>query len=224
MGRIVVIGRNAEVWRRLSAFKQLESAHAISYRDINALQLEEDDCVWIMSYSRDHSENIQLFKALHHRCTHSVHIVYVSTATANVAEVTSCYKYPRAKSEAEAEASKILDAIIIRIGLVYENSSELPAGQTAATPLAHLAELMAGAAPKRTGQPIACYQMIMCPFRSDIEASLYSIYGRLMHLTGSWPCLLRPLDLGLKLARMRWYGYLFLSNKLLATKSGSLSD
>lgn len=212
--RVVVIGRNSAVWKRLRehASSWTESALAIGHSEVADAPISYQDKVWILSYSRDAEDNRALLARLKEKGAASYH--YVSTATANVAELTRCFGYPRAKAEAEADARRLLNAEIVRVGIVYGDESELPGGCNAATSLGEIATAMFGL-PQAPAARRDLFRMIDRPFRSGVESMLYRGYGALLEASGAFPCLLRPLDLLLRAAGMRWYGYLYLSNRLL---------
>ena len=117
--RVVVIGRNSTVWKRLREHPALAAANvvAIGHGEVAATEFKATDAVWIFSYSRDADENRALMELLRAKGAASYH--YLSTATVNVAALTGCYSYPRAKAEAERDAIRILNAEIVRVGVVY---------------------------------------------------------------------------------------------------------
>lgn len=215
MSRLVIIGRNSTIWRNLQNDRSMSDAQAISHAEIDGFDFLEGDRVWILSYSRIDQENVSLFEKI--AAKHQGTCFYISSATANVASVTRCYRYPTAKAEAESAATRILDAAIIRIGLMYETTDDLPAGTNAATSYGELSkalrEFLLGA-----DRPALLLRMITRGFDSRFEKLVFQCYGVLLRALGSRPCLLRPLDLLLRLIGWRWYGYLYLSNRILAAE------
>jgi hypothetical protein len=214
--RLVVIGRNSVLWSRIAdrVLTQHPDSLAVGHRDVAAgLQLSADDCVWIFSYAPDADANRQLFERL--KRLGAGHYVYLSTATANIAADTSCYRYPRVKREAERDAAQTLDAAIVRIGLIYDDPAELPAGTSAATRLDDLIAAMVqpDCPPQEGGRVVPLYRLVERPFGSSIERAAFAAYGALLRLSGPYPCLLRPIDLLLRSIGWRWYGYLRLSNE-----------
>lgn len=218
-----VIGRNSQVWKRLAAYPAVGSAgvQALGHRDVVGTTFSDEDVVWVLSYSRTPAENDALFAAL--RRAGARRLVYVSTATANVAALTRCYEYPRVKAAAEA-AIKVScpEAAVVRIGVVYEDAAELPGGVTAATSLQSLAAAICAKTPPPPGADSPLFSMVTRPFASPLARLAFTGYGVLMRLCGPWPCALRPLDVLLRLLGARWYGYLYMSNQLwLSTTSSS---
>ncbi len=211
--RVVIVGRNSAVWRRLRDIAPGPSAGALAlgHADVAAADIKADDVVWILSYSRDPAENRALFETL--KLKGAERCYYLSTATANVAAVTRCFSYPRAKADAEADARRVLDAQVVRVGVVYGEATELPAGCCAATSLEEIAACIFGTAAPRTPRR-DLFHMVERPFRSGLEQRLHKLYGALLAAAGAYPCLLRPFDLLLRTAGYRWYGYLYLSNQL----------
>ncbi|MFT3954842.1 MAG: hypothetical protein QM722_10795 [Piscinibacter sp.] len=93
--------------------------------------------------------------------------------------------------------------------------AELPAGDNVATSYAMLAAFMrAPDWPDDGGRRKRLFGIERRPFGSGFERALARAYGAALDAAGARPCLLRPLDLLLKLLGMRWYGYTFLSNRL----------
>lgn len=213
-GRTIVVGKNSRVWRSLSDDPRLTACIAIGHADVADFVFSETDQVWILSYSRDMTQNRALFAALAQagaqRC------VYVSTATANVDVVTQCYEYPRVKRACEQLSRSENGARIVSIGVVYQRPADLPAGTTMATSLDQLAEAIATPVGADDDQ-INLFEPITRPFGSDAEQLVYRFYGIVQKLAGGWPCLLRPFDFALRTVGWRWYGYLYLSNRLWLT-------
>lgn len=212
MSRLVIIGRNSTIWQTSKTDPAMAEAEAIGHADIASFDFLPEDRVWILSYSRRPQENTTLFQNIADR--HAGPCFYVSSATANVTSVTSCYGYPTAKYHAEGQAREILDAAIIRIGLVYARLQDLPAGTNAATSYADLSTAMR-AEPDKAKDPKLLLKLVNRSFGSAFEQVAYSVYAKVISALGSRPCLLRPVDVVLRLAGWRWYGYLFISNQLL---------
>lgn len=215
-GRTIIVGRHSKVWAALAATPQMHSvgAVAIGHREIAHTPFESTDRVWVLSYSRTPEENSALLTSLRDAGARSV--FYVSTATTNVVGVTRCYEYPRVKQQAEDDAVRLCGARIVTIGFVYGGEDELPAGRTATTSVDELASFIADpdrATEKRT----LLFRPIDKPFRSAIERVLFRAYGALMSVCMPFPCALRPIDVLLRAAGLRWYGYLYLSNRLWFT-------
>lgn len=216
-GRDIVIGKNSTVWRALAQAEPLRLAQfvAIGHGELNTFAFRPDDRVWVLSYARDMDANKRMFEQL--RQAGDVSVIYISTATANVDEVTRCYEYPRVKRECERLSRSMLNALILRIGVVYRSESELPGGPTMATRLSEIAAFMADAGvTRRTQEPVALFSAVTRPFSSALEHAAFGSYG-ILQRWAPWPCLLRPLDIVLRALGWRWYGYLYLSNRLWLT-------
>ena len=141
--------------------------------------------------------------------------VYVSTATTIVAALTSCYEYPRVKLQAERSARARLDARFLIIGLVCRSEPELPAGTTMRTLHDDIRSfLTAPRWPEDRSAPVLLFTRTERPFGSALEKAAFRLYGLAITAAGRWPCLLRPVDMILRALGWRWYGYLFLSNRL----------
>ena len=188
------------------------TAVGIGHSEIGSFAFEPDDEVWIGSYAPNDAGNRAMLTQLAARPVR--HVSYISTATANIAATISCYRYPRVKAHAEATARELLDARIVRIGLVFDEVHELPAGTNAATALSGLAATMLGDAVAIGNDGIVHhYSLVTRPFNNALERLTQRLYGVVIGLTGRRPCVLRPIDRVFSLIGWRWYGYLYLSNR-----------
>lgn len=210
----IIVGRNSAIWSELSKDKTFsQSFQAVSHKDLGSFSFRQADRIWILSYSRKPEENEALLKAI--RKGGAKEAVYISTATTNVVSLTACYEYPAVKLEAEKRARALLDARVLVIGVVYHAETELPAGTTMATRYDALKHFMAQPDwPRDTEQPALLFEAVGRPFGSIVERATFQAYGMAMAACRRWPCLLRPLDVLLRALGWRWYGYLFLSNRL----------
>lgn len=214
--RLIVLGRNSKVWQSLKKSHLLVNASilAIGHAELTTFRFLPGDNVLVFSYSRSAKENFLLLEYLSKQ--NKVSVFYISSASTNVTSITRCYSYPRVKQQALEDAIRICNAKIINIGWFYNVVTELPPGLTAATSVDEIAMLI------QEGMPFSdrflnLFHLVERPFRREFEKKLYRWYGVLIEGCGSYPCLLRPLDLILRTLGMRWYGYLYLSNRLWST-------
>jgi hypothetical protein len=212
--RTIVVGKNSKVWQNLSDDPRLAGCLAIGHAEVAGFAFHPSDRVWILSFSRDMDDNQRLFETL--SAAGAKDCIYVSTATANVDAVTRCYEYPRVKRASEALSQSLLGARVVLIGVVYQDLADLPAGITMATNLDQLAEAIANLAWSGTGH-VNLFAPVQRPFTSGAERLAFVVYGIMQRLAAAWPCLLRPLDIILRALGWRWYGYLYLSNRLWLT-------
>lgn len=214
--RLIILGKNSKVWALLkkSNFLVELPIFAIGHNDIKNFEFFPFDQIWVLSYSRVSSENYFLLKKLSD--INNINVFYVSSASTNVNLITQCYNYPKVKQQAQEDAVSLCNARIINIGWVYEAVTELPSGLTAATSVDQLAVAMRNI-DNHSEQPVNLFRMVDRPFLTSFEKNLYVLYGQLLKCCGRFPCLLRPIDLVLRMVGMRWYGYLYLSNKLWST-------
>jgi hypothetical protein len=215
-GRMVVVGRNSKVWKALASSTYFNdiTVCAIGHAQLKTFGFQPGDQIWIFAYSRSQDENLSLLKILAEY--EFLEITYISSASTNVTNITRCYSYPTIKHHAEVAAKEVCSARVVTIGLIYSDFNELPAGRTAATSLKELAKLMrySNGAEKKD---IRLFDMVERPFRGKVERLIFHLYGKILSSTGRFPCLLRPIDVCLRLFNMRWYGYLYLSNRLWST-------
>jgi len=213
--REVVLGSGSRVWSVLEREGLLAERFtvAISHRDLDVFSFQPQDRVWVLSYSRVPRENARLLRRLANCGIRE--IVYVSSSSTIVGQVTDCYEYPRVKLEAEIAALAWPRSKVLTIGLMYSDERSLPGGDNVATSFRELAAFMMSPRwPDAGGRRKFLFGRVVRPFRGPVEAWLHSGYGRLMRLLTKRPCLLRPIDLVLRALGMRWYGYVFLSNRL----------
>jgi hypothetical protein len=219
--RDVVIGAGSRVWQTLAPHLGADAARFIALRHADAARFEyrAGDRVWILAYSRRPEENLKLFEHLRGAAS-SADFIYVASSACIVTRVTRCYEYPRVKQQAAEAARRVLDARVLTLGLVHEQLADLPRGSNAATSLDQLGRFMrapAWPAARDAGLPLFC--IVSRPFSGAAETALYRAYGLLLRACGAWPCLLRPMDAVLRALGIRWYGYVFLSNRLWTAKS-----
>lgn len=213
--REVVLGRGSTVWRRLAADPSVAArvGAAIGHAELAGFAFTPLDRVWVLAYSRVPSQNHAMLERLREAGVRE--IVYVSSASTIVSRRTRCYEYPRVKQQAEDEALALPSARVLTIGLMHGDAAELPAGINIATHYDELAAfLLAPDWPDDGGRRKRLFRVVQRPFRSAFERALAHAYGTLLEASGSHPCLLRPIDLLLRILGMRWYGYTFLSNRL----------
>ena len=213
--REVVVGRNSKVWSGLAADARIAGlvGVAIGHRELDTFAFSAKDRVWVFSYSRDEHDNSALLKRLENAGV--AEVVYVSSSSCRVAARTACYEYPRVKLKAESQALGFNAGKVLTIGLVYADERELPAGDNVATSLAELAAFMlAPTWPDGQGRRKHLFRQVSCPFSGALEQTLYRAYGWAIFSLKRYPCVLRPVDLLLRASRMRWYGYVYLSNRL----------
>lgn len=218
--REVVLGRGSAVWRRLSTDPSLAArvGAAIGHHDLASFEFTPADRVWVLSYSRNPLENSAMLQRL--SATGVREIVYVTSASTIVVQRTRCYEYPRVKLQAEQEALALPRAKLLTIGLMHDSVDELPAGTNIATRYAELAAfILKPDWPDNGGRGKRLFHVEERPFGSALERAACGIYTSLLMAAGSRPCLLRPIDLILRLLGWRWYGYTCLSNCLWTSKT-----
>ena len=215
--RHIVVGCNSYIWSILSrsTWLNFRAFHAISHRELEGFKFYANDSVWIFSYSRVVAENDTMFRCL--AAAGVSNVVYVTSASTNVISITNCYEYPRIKQLAHESAIRICDAKVLSIGLFYTDQKSLPGGITASTSAKELALFMGAPSWADDGEVTHLFRAIERPFATGRELFIYKRYGELQRLCGSFPCLMRPIDLVLRIFGMRWYGYLYLSNRLWFT-------
>jgi hypothetical protein len=213
--REVVLGRSAKIWQSIKQRPGMAERfkHEIGHGQLADFSFTSQDRVWVFAYSRVPQENSAMLRRLLDAGV--AEIVYVSSSSTIIASRTSCYEYPRAKKLAEDEAASLPQGRVLTLGLVVTTEAELPAGHNATTTIGEIATFMLS--PQWSlglGRRAHLLRIVQRPFRSRAERVLYTLYGTLMRLLQRQPCLLRPLDLVLRVLGMRWYGYTFMSNQL----------
>jgi hypothetical protein len=222
MGRIIFVGKNSRVWQRLVQDPTWVDGigPVLGHADVAGFDFQQDDSIWIFSYSRRHEENIALFKQLKERGAQQV--FYVSTASSNVMQITPRFTYPRAKSEAAKAAQQILGARTVLLGYVVDNLKNAPSGWAAIVTLEELSAAMRGyGRPFAPEGPIRLFTMRETPFRSRVESIIYYSYFILACALGRYVFVLRPVDIILRALGYRWYGYFGMSNQIWSTTTSS---
>ena len=212
--RRILIGRNSRLWQQLAADQAVAARFdtALSHSDMASFGFQPDDEIWVLSYSRDEQENQALIDLI--GPDHIGRVIYFSTATANVTAITNCYQYPRVKARAAAyAAAQLRSAVIVHLGYVYAQLSDVPSGTTAAVSQRELAQFFRDG-PAANTDAVRLFEMIERPHGSGVEKAAHAIYDALQRLCGGFPCLLRPLDVAIRAAGWKWYGYINLSNRL----------
>lgn len=218
--REIVVGRNSKVWQRLSRDPAVAARmdQAIGHHDLTSFAFTTTDRVWVLSYSRSPSQNAALLQRLNDASVREV--IYVSSASSIVATKTRCYEYPSVKHQAEEAALLNPNARILTIGLMHDDPTELPSGTNIATSYKELAEFMVEPCwPDDQSRRKLLFHVERIPFDGAMDDWLFRLYGRLIAATGTMPCMLRPIDLMLRLMGIRWYGYTYLSNRAWTTKT-----
>ena len=216
--REVVVGRNSTIWRELLDRKlaPVTFAIALSHREAAGFPFTASDRVWVFSYSISQEDNDALLKTI--QAGKPAEVVYVSSATTNIAARVTCYRYPCAKLLAEQSARRLTNARILTLGVMYHDAAELPGGETIATGYGELAQFLRHPRwPEDRSQRVLLFSRVRRPFSSRIEKHLFAAYGVAITLCSPWPCVLRPVDSALRLMGYRWYGYVYLSNRQWST-------
>ena len=213
--RNIFLGRHSKVWLALAP--RLTAAHgnctAIGHRDLASFAFLPTDRVWVFSYSRRADENAALIAAL--KTASVAQIVYLSSSSVIVGQRTRCYEYPRIKQLAEQAVLALANGRVLTLGLVYGQVDELPRGPNVATSLDALAGFVGAPHwPDESGKVKHLFRPVSRPFSGLVERAAYRAYGWLMWASGGFPCALRPVDVLLRALGARWYGYVFLSNRL----------
>lgn len=220
--REVVLGRSAKIWQAINKRPGVTERfqHAIGHAQLATFAFTPEDRVWVLAYSRNPQENTAMLARL--KQAGVAEVVYISSSSTIIAPLTNCYEYPRAKKQAEDEAAALPNGRVLTLGLVVEHESELPAGANAAITIDEIARFMlAPYWPIDQGRRAHLLRIVHRPFRHGFERMMYGLYGALMRPLQRKPCLLRPLDLVLRILNMRWYGYTYLSNQLWTNSTTS---
>ena len=213
--REVILGGNSSVWRALQSHPLIAQRrwNAIRHGEVASFAFEPGDRVWVFAYSLVLADNLAMLALL--RLADVSEIIYVSSSSTIVCGTTRCYAYPNAKHHAEQAALALANSRILTLGQIYARASQLPAGLSMATSIDQLASFMTQPEwPAGCGRAKNLFEPVLRPFGASLEAGMYRVYGRVLTICGRWPCVLRPIDLVLRAVGWRWYGYVFLSNRL----------
>jgi hypothetical protein len=213
--REVIVGKNSAIWRVLRNEPRIAEAFPVTlgHAELDQARFSPYDRVWVLAYSRSPGENVEMLARL--KAAGARDVVYFSTATTNVASLTRCYNYPTVKLEAERAAREMLNARILTLGVLYQTPADLPAGRTMATSFVQLADFLLDPRwPEDPNERVLLFEPVDRPFSGPLERAAFSVYGALIWSLRRWPCVLRPIDSLIRALRWRWYGYVYLSNRL----------
>lgn len=206
-----IIGKNSSVCKRLAKKIPLENYRFLGHQDISDVTFQQNDVLFIFSYSLNRQVNADFLTSIHKRG--GKNIVLMSSVASKVATLTQCYNYPTIKYMSEELVLEKLGGVVIQLGSVVEDSRELPSGTNYCTTLDELADFINQYQPSPS-RAIRLFSVIDIPFKSQLDAFLYRSYQVLINRLNRYPCLLRPVDLLLKLSGYRWYGYTALLKKV----------
>lgn len=210
----ILIGKNSKLWSQLSCDPSVSERFdaALSHKDLAVYAFHPEDEIWVLSYSRQSRQNQNIIDSI--GPSHKGRVVYFSTATANVCQITDCYQYPRVKAlAADYAAAQLNSAVIVHLGFVYARPADLPSGRTAAVSQDELARFFREG-PLENAGAIRLFTMVDRPHGSRLEKAVHKLYDFMQGLCGRFPCALRPLDVVIRAAGWKWYGYVNLSNRL----------
>ena len=204
--RKIIIGKNSNLYKNYKNDFLSFFDFAISHNEIASFHFLPNDFIFVLSYPRSISgikKMVILMKQLKNN-----KILLLSTCSAILNNITSCYYYPKIKFLQEKYFSKTFhNLIIFRVGTVirkndYDNYYGLCVINDKVF-FRMIREFI-----KRNPKEQLVTRFDILDFKgSFFESHLYDIYCRLIFSLIPFPCILRPLDVILRLFNIRWYGY-----------------
>jgi hypothetical protein len=215
MKSLLIIGKNSKIWNKIKKdIKKNRVITEISHDQLRFLKKQKRfDEIWIFGYSINVNENYDLLHSAvsikYKKC------FYFSSKTTNICQVTKDYKYPMIKKISEDFLKRYNNTYIVRLGLVYGKTSDIPGGGSYVTSYKEIIKFINQ--DKRRiwyNKDIDLAKLIIKNFSSEFERAVYKLYGLILMSGLFRPILLRPIDLILRLIGWRWYGYFYLSNNI----------
>lgn len=212
--RKIIIGKNSNLYKEFRyEFDDIFDL-AISHKDLQNFGTKKTDIYFILSYGQSEKEMSQLLNEIK-KIKHN-NVILLSTSAVIVSKYSQCYSYPRLKMMQENFfIKKMSNFIIYRVGTVlrknnlYQNRGTCVLNSNLF--FKTLKKLLSG---EFVSQVVQEYEFVEIK-KNTFESIIYLIYTVTIRLFYRFPCVLRPIDLMLKILNYPWYGYGTLSLKLL---------
>jgi len=212
--RKIIIGKNSNLYKEFK--KEFDEIFdlAISHKDLHNFVIKKTDIYFILSYGQSEKEMSQLLSEVIKIKQNNV--ILLSTTAIIVSKYSKCYAYPKLKMMQENFFSaKMSNFIIYRVGTVLRKNNLYHNRGTCVLNsdlfFRTLKKLLSG---EFVCQVVEEYEFVRIE-KNTLESIIYFIYTVTIRLFYKFPCVLRPIDLILKILNYRWYGYGALSLKLL---------
>ncbi|CAM8346238.1 hypothetical protein MCERHM63_00828 [Candidatus Methylopumilus planktonicus] len=205
--KIILIGKNSGLYRNFKLYFDGFIDEAISHRDLHKIKFSKSDVLIILSFTFNKNSQDYFINLL--KKTSASQVIVFSTAACLVSEKIKCYAYPDFKLQSEKNFMKAIpETVIFRFGTIIDYQSRHFYRGTYVTEISDVVNAIKSAIKLNLkSKVISMYSFCKFTNKNSFEYLLYKFYCKLI-LRMSCPCLLRPLDLILRLVfGYKWYGY-----------------
>lgn len=214
--KVAVVGKNSNSWKSIKEnfLKFSIIIDEFSHKDIKQINNNFYQCIIIFSFSYKNEQNQFLLKSLEK----TTKVIYISTVTTICAQKNYLYRYPNIKLMAERfllEKCNVQYKVIIRCGII-EGTHNLPNGNAFFTQKSKLVYCLIDSMKSQNKEKeiIHLYKNVISPFNSNFEKLIYKFYS-CININPICALIARPFDFFLKKIGFSWYGYHFVTCKLL---------
>jgi hypothetical protein len=204
--RKIIIGKNSKLFKNYSVEFTERFDFFLSHTDIERFKFESNDCVLLLSYPNSKPQ-LDIMKNSLLKLTHSK-VIILSTCAVIVSKLTNCYFYPKIKLLQEKYVAEVLNNFLIyRVGtIVRERDYNKYIGTCVLDSKVFFNELDSFIKFDFEHRIITSVKTL--DFEGGtIEKFIYKNYCFLISTLSFCPCILRPLDLILRIFGRSWYGY-----------------
>jgi hypothetical protein len=209
--RIILVGKNSGLYRNFKLYFDDFIDEAISHNDVHNFKFSKSDVLIILSYS--FNTNLQRYFIGLLKKTSVNQIIVFSTVACLVSEKIKCYAYPDLKLQSEKNFRRSIPrTVIFRFGTIIDGQSRYVYRGTYVTEISDVVNGVKSAIKLHLkSKVISIYNFCEFNNKNCFEYLLYQYYYKVISRM-SYPCLLRPLDLILRIVfGYKWYGYGVLS-------------
>jgi hypothetical protein len=220
--RYILIGCNSKLYNNFKRNFNKLVQFSISHKEIHTFLFRENDIVIVLSYGKNKQKNKEFYKNLS-KINVGLFII-LSTTSSYLANKIKCYEYPSNKLYIENLAIKLLKRhVVIRAGVIVNRRMSEEFQGLIQTPISKLIKTLKEL---KNIRPVKILinlgQFKDFKNKNSIEYYFYLKYKLLIHNL-KYPCIIRPLDLILKVFfSYKWYGYGLLTVLYFESKNEDL--
>jgi len=204
--KTLIIGKNSRLVNQLGINKKNNIIKLISHSDIqnelNSGVVYKN--IFLFSFSYKMQENMSMIEKIKLFSVESE--VYIISSTSVFAyRISPFYKYPGIKSKMDSYA--ISNGFhILRIGYVVDDERSLNSGEYLITHPNDICDFIDSPLKASKSRAVDLFKYVNLPMNIFYKI-FYSVYLFALFHLGRYAFVLRPVDLILKVAGVKWYGY-----------------